>query len=167
MFNNLRTSTGLNSTRLADIRHKGYFTCDQDGLYWISISLIVHTASSRVDLYKNSNVLNYIYLNYVSYHDMTTFASLERLSVGDTIIAKAGTTVEIHGRYNSVLSVFQLTTWFSSKILFNTIQMFDYLFCSCYFPLYIDVYQGKDSIPVLQNHSILYGFNVDKKKSYN
>ncbi|CAC5389434.1 unnamed protein product [Mytilus coruscus] len=110
MFTSLRTSNGLNSTRLADIRNKGYFTCDKDGLYWISISIVTHTASGQVHLYKNSKLMNVINLQHETSDELTTFASLERLSISDIIIAKAGTKVGIHGNQYSVLSVFQLTT---------------------------------------------------------
>ncbi|CAC5389432.1 unnamed protein product [Mytilus coruscus] len=110
MFSGIITSNGLNHTRLADFQNKGYFTCDKDGLYLISVSLTSPTKSARVDLYKNDNILQYMYLQHVASDELTTFAALERLSIGDTIIAKAGTTVHIHSTYRSVLSVFQLTT---------------------------------------------------------
>lgn len=110
MFTNIRTSNGLNSTHLTDIRNKGYFACEKDGLYWISISLTTHTASALVNLFKNGNMLENMHLQHETTDELTTFASLERLSIGDTIIAKAVTGVIIHGSGNSVLSVLQFTT---------------------------------------------------------
>lgn len=110
MFTGIKTSNGLNSTRLADIRNKGYFTCDKNGLYWISVSIITHTKSARVDLFKNASLLNYMYLQQLTSDELTTFVSLERLSAGDTISVKSGGTTHIHGNQHSVFSVFQLTT---------------------------------------------------------
>lgn len=110
MFTGIRTSNGLNSTRLADIQNKGYFTCDHDGLYWISIAITTSKGSQRIDLYKNGNFLEYMYLEHVTSTELGNFALLERLSKGDTIIAKATGTITIYGKAHSVLSVFQLTT---------------------------------------------------------
>ncbi|VDI58908.1 Hypothetical predicted protein [Mytilus galloprovincialis] len=111
MLTGIRSSNGLNSTRLADIRNKGYFTCDHDGLYFISFSLMTHTSGDRVDLFRNNSVMNYMYLHngHDSDYKHTSIVLLERLSKGDTLIAKAGTTVKIYGNLQSVFSVFQLT----------------------------------------------------------
>lgn len=110
MFTGIRSSNGLNSTSLADIRNKGYFTCDKSGLYWISISITTHTPASRVDMYKNGGLLEYMYQQHVTNENLMTFASLEHLSKGDTIMIKAATSLYIHGSRYSVLSVFQITT---------------------------------------------------------
>lgn len=126
MFTGIRTSNGLNSTRLADIGNKGYFTCDKDGLYMISVSIITHTTSGRVYMYKNGSVLNRIYLHNAHDSDVktTTFNSLERLSKGDTIILKASTTLYVYGSSYSVLSVLQITEWFDSTIVM-TFDLFE------------------------------------------
>ncbi|XP_063410657.1 CAP-Gly domain-containing linker protein 1-like [Mytilus trossulus] len=112
MFNGIRSSNGLNSTRLANIRNKGYFTCDNDGLYRISVSLMTKTAGCRVDVFTNNSLRNHIYAHNVHDSDFNTmtFDSLERLSKGDTIILKAGSTVLLYGSSYSVLSVLQITT---------------------------------------------------------
>lgn len=111
MFTGIKSSNGLNSTRLADIRKKGYFTCDNDGLYWISIAITTHVSSTLVNLYRNGDLLQYMNHQHVSTaEDLKTFSSLERLSKGDTIKAKVGGAMVVHGFHYSVLSVFQLTT---------------------------------------------------------
>lgn len=111
MFTGITASNGLNSTRLADIRNKGCFTCVKDGLYRISASLMTNTASGQVSLYKNNSAINYLYLgdSTGSGPSHTTFDTLVRLSQGDTISLKAGTKLYVYGNQNTVLSVLQIT----------------------------------------------------------
>lgn len=112
MLTGIRTSNGLTSTRLADIQNKGYFTCDNNGLYQISVSLMTYTVPSRIDVYKNSRLVNYIYLRSGNGATtrQTTFVLLEHLSKGDTIILKAGTKIGVYGDGYSIISVLQITT---------------------------------------------------------
>lgn len=65
--------------------------------------------ASEVILYKNTSVLQFMYQQHVSSENLMTFASLQKLSKGDTIMAKAAKSLYIHGIKSSVLSVFQLT----------------------------------------------------------
>lgn len=111
MFTNIKTSNGLDNTHLTDIRNKGFFTCVNDGLYRISVSLLTNTAQGRVILYKNGSVMNIIYMHDAHNADVdhTTFDSLVRLSKGDTIIIKASSTLYVYGKTYSVLSVLQIT----------------------------------------------------------
>lgn len=110
MFNSIRTSTGINNERLADIRNKGYFTCDKQGIYFIAISLVTHSPGKIVRLYQNSLFVTQIKLTHDTIDETTTLTLLLQLNVGDTLSLKAVNDVPIHGYKYSELTILKITT---------------------------------------------------------
>lgn len=109
MFNSIRTSTGVNNERLADIRNKGYFTCDKPGIYLIAISLVTHSPGIIVFLYKNSLGVKEIRLTHDSTDETTTLTLLLQLNVGDTLKMRPASDVYIHGKGCSELTILKIT----------------------------------------------------------
>ncbi|CAC5421364.1 unnamed protein product [Mytilus coruscus] len=109
-FNGIWTSTGINSARLVDIRNKGYFTCDKPGIYLVAISLVTHTTSKTVTLFKNTISMKQISLTHDTIDETTTLTLLLQLNVGDTLSLKAVGDVHIHGYTYSELTILKITT---------------------------------------------------------
>ncbi|CAC5400068.1 unnamed protein product [Mytilus coruscus] len=106
----IRTSIGINSVRLADIRNKGYFICEKPGIFLIAISLVTHSPGKIVKLYKNSLFVTQIRLTHDYIDETTTLTLLLQLNIGDTLSLKAAGDVHIHGKEYSEQTILKITT---------------------------------------------------------
>lgn len=110
MFTGIRTSNGISSAGLTDIRNKGYFTCDKPGIHLVAISLVTHTPSKSVRLYKNNQFIKYIYLTHENSDETTTLTLLLHLNHGDTVSLIVNGDVLIHDKEECELTILQITT---------------------------------------------------------
>ena len=82
-FTEVKTANGIHNTDL--IRNSGIFTCENPGLYLISVFIETHTNHSLFYVYKNKSVIAYGYSSLTDWFQTTLLTAIEKLSVNDTI----------------------------------------------------------------------------------
>jgi hypothetical protein len=103
-FTDVKIADGIHNTDL--IRNSGIFTCENTGLYYISVYIGTNNKHGRYDVYKNTNWIAGGFSSLTDYYATTYVTVIEHLTVNDTISATGDVTV--FGGCYSCLTILQI-----------------------------------------------------------
>ena len=103
-FTDVKIVNGIHKTDL--IRNSGIFTCENPGLYLISV--YISTTENHGDYYvhKNDNIIADGYSSLTDYAETTSMTVIQQLTVNDTISATGS--LLVGGDYESCLTILQI-----------------------------------------------------------
>jgi hypothetical protein len=82
-FTNVKISNGIHNTD--SIKTSGIFTCENPGLYLISVYITTYTKHGRYYVYKNTVRIADGFSSLTDYYETTSVTVLEHLTVNYTI----------------------------------------------------------------------------------
>ena len=100
----IKITDGIHNTD--SIRNSGIFTCENTGLYLISIYIGTNNKHGRYAVYKNTNWIAGVFSSSNDYYETASVTVIEHLTVNDTISASGNMTV--FGEYYSCLTILQI-----------------------------------------------------------
>ena len=103
-FTNVKTADGIHNTDL--IRNSGIFTCENPGLYLISVYILTSTIHGRYHVNKNTVTIAVGYSSLTDYYETISVTVIEHLTVNDTISVTSG--MHAYDTYHSCLSILQI-----------------------------------------------------------
>ena len=103
-FTNVKIADGIHNTD--SIRNSGIFTCENPGLYHISVYIGTNYHTGRYSVYKNTKLIATGFSSSTNYYETTSVTVIEHLTVNDTISATGNMTV--FGDCYSCLTILQI-----------------------------------------------------------
>jgi hypothetical protein len=103
-FTDVKISNGIHNTD--SIRTSGIFTCENPGLYLISVYIGTNTKFVRYDVYKNTVSIAAGFSTLIDVYETTSVTVIEHLTVNDTISVTGDMSV-FSGHY-SCLTILQI-----------------------------------------------------------
>jgi hypothetical protein len=82
-FTDVKISNGIHNTD--SIKTSGIFTCENPGLYLISVYIGTNNKHGRYYVYKNTKWIAAGYSSMTDYYQTTSVTVIEHLTVNDTI----------------------------------------------------------------------------------
>jgi hypothetical protein len=83
--------SGINNISL--LNSTGKFSCEEEGLYQISVSIVSKTVHSRYNIFKNNRLISWTYVSDDDYIDTGTTVAAVELKVNDTLWVMANTDI--------------------------------------------------------------------------
>jgi hypothetical protein len=90
-FTRIRSIVGINNISL--LNSTGKFSCEEEGLYQISVSIVSKTVHSRYNIFKNNRLISWTYVSDDDYIDTGTTVAAVELKVNDTLWVMANTDI--------------------------------------------------------------------------
>ena len=103
-FTDVRIADGIHNTDL--IRNSGIFTCENPGLYLISVYIVTDAKHGRYYVNKNIVPIAEGLSSLTDYFETMSVTVIEHLNVNDTI--SVNSTMYIYGTYYSCLTILQI-----------------------------------------------------------
>jgi len=103
-FTDVKTVNGINNTYL--IRISGIFTCENPGLYLISVYIETHDKHGHYYVYKNTVLIAVGVSSLTDYFATTSVTVIEYLTVNDTISVTGD--LYVYSGYHSCLTILQI-----------------------------------------------------------
>jgi len=103
-FTDVKTVNGIHNTDL--IRNSGIFTCENPGLYLISVYIGTIPQHGYYHVYKNAVAIAVGYSSLTDYIQTTSVTVIEHLTVNDTISVTGY--MYAHGGSQSCLTILQI-----------------------------------------------------------
>ena len=103
-FIDVKIADGIHNTD--SIRNSGIFTCENPGLYLISVFIQIKTKQSSYYVYKNTVNIANGYTSITNHYETTSVTMLEHLTVNDTISVSAN--MFVYNSYESCLTILQI-----------------------------------------------------------
>ena len=104
-FTDVRIADGIHNTD--SIRNSGIFTCENSGLYLISVYIVTNAKDGRYYVRKNSVPIASGSSSLTDYYETTSVTVIEHLTVNDKI-SVTGRNMYIYGSYYSCLTMLQI-----------------------------------------------------------
>ena len=86
-FTRIRSVVGVHTLSL--LNATGKFSCEEEGLYQISVSIVSSTNNSRYNIIKNDRLIAWSYVSSDDHIDTGTTVAAVELKVNDTLWVKA------------------------------------------------------------------------------
>jgi len=103
-FTVVKTANGIHNTD--SIRISGIFTCENPGLYLISVYITTSDKHGYYYVYKNNNIFADGHSSLTDWYETTPVTVLEQLTVNDTISVHGN--MNVIGGYDSCLTILQI-----------------------------------------------------------
>jgi hypothetical protein len=103
-FTDVEISNGIHNTD--SIKTSGIFTCENPGLYLISVYIATNTKHGEYNLYKNSYSIAWVYSSITDYAMTTSMTVIKQLTVNDTISVHGS--LFVGAGYGSCLHILQI-----------------------------------------------------------
>jgi len=103
-FTDVKTANGMHNTD--SIRNSGIFTCENPGLYLISVYITTGDKHGLHYVNKNNNVIAVGYSSITDYGQTTSVTLIEQLTVNDTISVTGD--MYVYYAANSCLTILQI-----------------------------------------------------------
>ena len=100
----LQIANEIHNTDL--IRNSGIFTCENPGLYLISVYIKTYSNHSVYYVYKNTGLIAVGYSSLTDYYETTSVTVIEHLTVNDTISVNGN--MYVSGGFQSCLTILQI-----------------------------------------------------------
>jgi len=105
-FTDVKIVNGIHNTD--SIRNSGIFTCENPGLYLISVYIQTNTTQSGYYVKKNTNTIANGYSSLTDFYQTTSVTVMEQLTVNDTISVSARSSMHVYGGIESCLTILQI-----------------------------------------------------------
>ena len=103
-FLDVKIANGIHNTDL--IRNSGIFTCENSGLYLISVFITTKTKNSEYLVNKNTDTIALGDSSITNYYQTTSATVIEHLAENDTISVHGN--LYVYTGYNSCLTILQI-----------------------------------------------------------
>ena len=103
-FTDVKIADGIHNTD--SIRNSGIFTCENTGLYLLSVFIQTKTKHSHYNVYKNTVQIANGYTSLTDYYETTSVTLLEHLTVNDRILVRGD--MFVFSDYESCLTILQI-----------------------------------------------------------
>ena len=103
-FTDVKVANGIHNTDL--IRNSGIFTCENPGLYLISVFIQTHAKHGAYYVKKHSKTIADGYSSITDSAQTTSVTLIEQLTFNDTISVTGN--IYVYGGYESCLTILQI-----------------------------------------------------------
>ena len=103
-FTDVRVADGIHSTD--SITNSGIFTCENPGLYLVSVYIVTNTNHGSYGVYKNTNIIADAFASLTDYYQTASTTVVEHLAVNDAISVKGS--LYVYKNYESCLTILQI-----------------------------------------------------------
>ena len=103
-FTDVKIADGIHNTD--SIRNSGIFTCENPGLYLISVCIGTNNKHGGYYVHKNTNWIAGGFLSSTDYYETTSVTVIEHLTVNDTISVTGN--MYVYNDYESCLTILQI-----------------------------------------------------------
>jgi hypothetical protein len=103
-FTNVKKADGIHNTD--SIRNSGIFTCENPGLYLISVYIQTNSNHGYYTVYKNTVKIANGYPSITNYYETTSVTVIEYLTVNDTISVTGD--MFVYSDFESCLTILQI-----------------------------------------------------------
>ena len=103
-FTDVKISNGIHNTD--SIKTSGTFTCENPGLYLISVYIQTNSNHSYYKLYKNTAIIANEHTSITDYYETSSVTVIEHLTVNDTIFVSGN--MFVYNDYESCLTILQI-----------------------------------------------------------
>ena len=103
-FTDVKISNGIHNTD--SIKTSGIFTCENPGLYLISVYIVTNAKHGRYNVYKNTVRIADGFSSLTDYYETISVTVIEHLTVNDRISIKGN--MYVFSGYESCLTILQI-----------------------------------------------------------
>lgn len=105
-FGNIEVANGVQN--ISSIKESGLFTCEQDGIYQISVYITTNATQSRYFVLKNDKRFAEAFFSFGSNYQTGTTIFVTKLKVGDTFEILANDIMYVFGLHESGITITQV-----------------------------------------------------------
>ena len=103
-FTDVKTANGIHNTD--SIRNSGIFTCENPGLYLISVYIQTNSTHAQYNVNKNDHIIANGLSSITDWYQTTSVTVIEHLTVNDTISVNAY--MYVFNGYESCITILQI-----------------------------------------------------------